>query len=133
VRESDEKLAGWDLSRDHFVIEEILEVKYPQSYQATFGGTPRTAHMIGEGVVFVYFNHASKNFERFKISLAPAPMVIPTEKRLPVPPQRPDPTPPQISPQQPRCLCKLLHNSNQCLGCPYRQLHFNSQRQCRLS
>jgi hypothetical protein len=92
VRDSDGKLVGWDLPRDHFAIEEIPEVNYPQSYQATFGGTPGTARMIGEGVVFVYFNHASKNFERFKISPAHAHMVIPTEKRLPVPPQRPDPT-----------------------------------------
>jgi hypothetical protein len=29
MRESDGKLAGWDLPRDHFVIEEISEVKYP--------------------------------------------------------------------------------------------------------
>jgi hypothetical protein len=83
------------------VIEEISEVKYPQSYQATFGGTPGTTHMTGEGVLFVYFNHASKNFERFKISLAYAHMVIPIEKRLLVPPQRPDPTPPQRSAKQP--------------------------------
>jgi hypothetical protein len=34
-----------------------------------------------EGVVFVYFNHASKNFERVKISPAHAHMVIPTEKK----------------------------------------------------
>jgi hypothetical protein len=83
------------------VIEEIPEVKYPQSYQATFGGTPGTAHMIGEGVVFVYFNHGSKTFERFKISLAHAHMVIPIEKRFPIPPQRPNPTPSQRSAQQP--------------------------------
>jgi hypothetical protein len=83
------------------VIEEILEVKYPQSYQDTFGGTLGTAHMTREGVVFVYFNHASKNFERFKISPAHAHMVIPTKKRLPIPPQRLDPTPPQRSAQQP--------------------------------
>jgi hypothetical protein len=57
--------------------------------------------MTGKGVVFVYFNHASKNFERFKISLAHAHMVIPTEKRLSVPAQRPDPTPPQRTAQQP--------------------------------
>jgi hypothetical protein len=62
TRDSDGKLAGWGLPRDHFVIEEIPEVKYPKSYQATFGGTPGTAHMTGEGLVFVYFNHASKNF-----------------------------------------------------------------------
>jgi hypothetical protein len=36
--------------------------------------------MNGEGVVFVYFNHGSKNFERVKISPAHAHMVIPTEK-----------------------------------------------------
>jgi hypothetical protein len=62
------------------VIEEIPEVKYPQSYQATFGGTPGTVHMTGEGVEFVYFNHGSKNFERVKISPAHAHMVIPTKK-----------------------------------------------------
>jgi hypothetical protein len=80
IRDSDGKLAAWDLPRDDFMIEEIPEVKYPQSYQATFGGTPGTAHMIGEGVVFVYFNHASKNFERFKINPAHAHMIIPIEK-----------------------------------------------------
>jgi hypothetical protein len=109
MRDSDEKLAGWDLLCDHFeastsnffgpVIEEILEVKYPQPYQATFGGTPRTVHMTGEGVVFVYFNRGSKTFEGFTISLAHAHMVITTEKRLPIPPQRPNPTPPQKSAQ----------------------------------
>jgi hypothetical protein len=35
VRDSYGKLAGWDLPRDHFVIEEIPEVKYPRSYQVT--------------------------------------------------------------------------------------------------
>jgi hypothetical protein len=94
VRDSDGKLAGWDLPHDHFVTEEIPEVNYPQSYQATFGSTPGTVHMTGEGVVFVYFSHGSKTFERFKISPAHAHMVIPTEKRLPIPSQRPDPTPP---------------------------------------
>jgi hypothetical protein len=78
MRDSDGKLAGWDLPRDHFVIEEISEIKYPQSYHATFGGTPGTIHMMGKGVVFVYFNHGSKTFERFKISPAHAHMVIPT-------------------------------------------------------
>jgi hypothetical protein len=80
VRDSDGKLEGWDLPFDHFVIEEIPEVKYPQSYQATFGGTPGTVHMTGETVKFVYFNHGSKNFERVKISPAHAHMVIPTKK-----------------------------------------------------
>ena len=98
MRDSDGKLAGWDLPRDHFetnisnffepVPEEVPEVKYPQSYQATFGGTPGTVHMNGEGVVFVYFNHGSKNFERVKISPAHAHMVIPTERKAPVPPQK---------------------------------------------
>jgi hypothetical protein len=111
MRDPDGKLAGWDLPRDHFetnisnfighVIEEIPEVKYPQSYQATFGCTLRTAHMKGEGVVFVYFNHGSKTFERFKISPVHAHMVIPTKKRPPIPHQRPNPTPPQKSAQQP--------------------------------
>jgi hypothetical protein len=101
MRDSDGKLAGWDLPRDHFLIEEIPEVKYPQSYQATFGGTPGTAHMTGEGVVFVYFNHRSNTFERLTIIPAHAHTVIPTEKRLLTPPQRPNPTPPQRSAQQP--------------------------------
>jgi hypothetical protein len=45
MRSPDGKLAGWDLPRDHFetnisnffesVPEEVLEVKYPQSYQTT--------------------------------------------------------------------------------------------------
>jgi hypothetical protein len=57
------KLAGWDLPRDHFetnisnffepVPEEVPEVKYPQFYQAAFGGTPGTGHMTEEGLVFV--------------------------------------------------------------------------------
>jgi hypothetical protein len=111
VRDSDGKLVGWDLPRDHFetnisncfgpVIEEIPEVKCPQSYQATFGGTPGTVHMTGEGVVFVYFNHGSKTFERFYISPSHAHMVILTERRPPIPSQRPNPTPPQRSAQQP--------------------------------
>jgi hypothetical protein len=46
MRDSDGKLAGWDLPCDHFVIDEIPEVKYPQSYQATFGGTLGTAHRL---------------------------------------------------------------------------------------
>jgi hypothetical protein len=54
-------------------------------------------HMNGEGVVFVYFNHGSTTFERVKISPAHAHMVIPTEKRAPIPPHRPNPTPPQRS------------------------------------
>jgi hypothetical protein len=91
MRDSDGNLAGWDLPRDHFVIEEISKVKYLQSYQATFGGTPETTHMTGEGVVFVYFNHGSKSFERFKINPAHTHMVIPTEKRPHIPPQRPNP------------------------------------------
>jgi hypothetical protein len=68
------------------VIEEIPEMKYPQSHQAAFGGTIGTVHMTREGVEFVYFNHGSKNFERVKISPAHAHMVIPTEKRPLIPP-----------------------------------------------
>jgi hypothetical protein len=75
-------------------------VKYPQSYQATFGGTLGTVHMNGEGVVFVYFNHGSKAFERVKISPAHAHMVIPTKKRAHIPPQKPTPVLPQRSAQQ---------------------------------
>jgi hypothetical protein len=82
MRDSDGKLAGWDLPRNHFAIEEIPEeLKYPQSYQATFGGTPGTAHMTGEGVVFVYFNYGSKTFERLKIKPAHTHIFIQTEKR----------------------------------------------------
>jgi hypothetical protein len=57
MRDQDGRLAGWDLPRDHFetnisnlfehVLEEFPEVKYPQSYQATFGGTPGIVHMNG--------------------------------------------------------------------------------------
>jgi hypothetical protein len=101
MRDQDGRLAGWHLPHDHFetniskffepLPEEISEVKYPQSYQATFGGTPWTMHMNGEGVLFVYFNHGSKNFERVKISPAHAHMVIPTEKIALIPPQKPTP------------------------------------------
>jgi hypothetical protein len=111
MRDQDGKLAGWDLPHDHFetnisnffepVPEEVLEVKYPQFYQATFGGTPGTVHMTEEGMMFVYFNHVSKNFERVKISPAHAHMVKRTEKRPLIPTQRPNPTPPQRSAQQP--------------------------------
>jgi hypothetical protein len=48
MRDQDRRLAGWGLPRDHFENdisnflepqpEEIPKVKYPQSYQATFGG-----------------------------------------------------------------------------------------------
>jgi hypothetical protein len=58
MRNQDGKLAGWNLPRDHFENkisnflepqpEEIPEVKYPQSYQGTFGGTPGTVHMNGK-------------------------------------------------------------------------------------
>jgi hypothetical protein len=92
------KLAGWDLTRDHYETnisnffelqpEETPEVKYLQSYQAMFGGTPGTVHMNKEGVEFVYFNHRSKAFERVKISPAHAHMVIPTERKAHVQPQK---------------------------------------------
>jgi hypothetical protein len=49
MRDQDGKLAGWSLPHDHFENnisncfqpepEEVPEVKYPQSYQATFEGT----------------------------------------------------------------------------------------------
>jgi hypothetical protein len=82
------------------VPEEVLEVKYPQSYQATLGGTPGTVHMDVDGVVFVYFNHGSKAFERVKLSPAHAHMIILIEQRAPIRPQRLNPTPPQRSAQQ---------------------------------
>jgi hypothetical protein len=122
MRDSDGKLAGWDLPRNHFAIEEIPEeVKYPQSYQATFGGTPGTAHMTGEGVVFVYFNYGSKTFERLKIKPAHTHIFIQTEKRPLF----------LLKDQIPFYLRDRL--SNQHLGCPCRQPRFNNQRQCRLS
>jgi hypothetical protein len=103
MRDQDGRLTGWSLPHNHFkkdisnffehVPEEVPEVKYPQSYQATFGGTPETLHMNGEEVVFVYFNHGRKAFERVKISPTHAHMVIPIEKR-PIPPQWPNITPP---------------------------------------
>jgi hypothetical protein len=47
MRDQDGRLAGWHLPHDHFetnisnffepLLEKISEVKYPQSYQATFG------------------------------------------------------------------------------------------------
>jgi hypothetical protein len=108
--DQDGRLTGWSLHRDHFENdipnflgpqpEEVPELKYPQSYQATFGGTPRTAHMNGEGVVFVYFNHG-KAFERVKINPAHAHMVIPTEKIPPIPSWRSNLAPPQRSAQPP--------------------------------
>jgi hypothetical protein len=45
-------------------------------------------HMNKEGVEFVYFNHESKAFERVKISPAHAHMVIPTERKAPVQPNK---------------------------------------------
>jgi hypothetical protein len=45
--------------------------------------------MNGEGEVFVYFNHESKAFERVMISPAHAHMVIPTERKALVLPQKP--------------------------------------------
>jgi hypothetical protein len=56
---------------------------------------------MNEGVVFVYFIHKRKNFERVKISPTHAHMVIPTEKRAHIPPQKPTLVPPQRSAQQP--------------------------------
>jgi hypothetical protein len=110
MRDQFGRLVGWVLPRDHFENdtsnflepepEEIPEVNYPQTYQATFGGTPGTVHMNGEGEILVYFNHGTKNFERVKISLAHAHMVILTEKRAPILPQKPTPVPPQRSTQQ---------------------------------
>jgi hypothetical protein len=110
MRDQDGRLTGWSLPHNHFekdisnsfepVPEEVLEVKYPQSYQATFGGTPGTVHMNEDGVVFVYFNHGSKAFKRVKISPSHAHMVIPTEKKVPIPPQRTNHSPPQRSTQQ---------------------------------
>jgi hypothetical protein len=110
MRDQDGRLTGWGLPRDHFETdisnflepqpEEIPELKYPQSYQATFGGTPGNVHMNGEGVVFFYFNHGSKAFERVKISPNHAHMVIPTKRRAPIPPQKPTSVQPRRSAQQ---------------------------------
>jgi hypothetical protein len=59
MSDQDGRLAGWDLPRDHFETdisnfhepqpEEVPEVKYLLSYQATFGGTPGIVHMNKEG------------------------------------------------------------------------------------
>jgi hypothetical protein len=56
--------------------------------------------MNREDVVFVYFNHGSKAFERVKTSPAHAHMVIPTERKAPIPHEKPNPAPPQRSAQQ---------------------------------
>jgi hypothetical protein len=103
MRDQNGRLLGWGLPHDHFEIdisnffepqpEEISEVKYLESYQAMFGGTPGTVHMTKEGVEFVYFNHGSKAFERVKISPVHTHMVISMERKAPVPPQRPAPQP----------------------------------------
>jgi hypothetical protein len=95
------RLSGRDFPHNHFETdvskffepqpEKILEVKYPESYEAMFGGTPGTVHMTKEGVEFVYFNHGNKAFVRVKISPAHAHMVIPMERKAPIPPQRPAP------------------------------------------
>jgi hypothetical protein len=55
MRDQDGRLTGWSLLHNHFekdisnffepVPKEVTEVKYLQSYQATFGGTPETVHM----------------------------------------------------------------------------------------
>jgi hypothetical protein len=110
MRDQGRRLTWWSLPHDHFekdtsnffeiVPEEVPEVKYPQSYQDTFGGTPGTVHINGEGVVFAYFNHGSKALGRVKISPAHAHMVIPTENRSLIPSQRPNPTRPQRSAKQ---------------------------------
>jgi hypothetical protein len=44
--------------------------------------------MNKEGVEFVYFNHGGKSFEIVKISPAHAHMVIPTERKAHVQPQK---------------------------------------------
>jgi hypothetical protein len=49
--------------------------------------------MTNEGVEFVYFNHGRKAFERVKIGPTHAHMVIPTERKAPVLPQRQAPQP----------------------------------------
>jgi hypothetical protein len=98
IRDQDGKLEGWDLPCNHFETnmsnffepqpEEIPEVKYPQSYQSMFGGTPGTVHMNKDGVEFAYFNHGSKAFERVKISPVHAHMIIPIGRKAPVQPQK---------------------------------------------
>jgi hypothetical protein len=44
--------------------------------------------MTKEGVEFVYFNQRIKGFERVKVNPAHAHMVIPIERKDPVPPQK---------------------------------------------
>jgi hypothetical protein len=86
------RLSGWGLPHYHFETdilnlfesqpEEIPEVKYPESYQAMFGGILGTMHYTNEGVEFAYFNHRSKAFERVKISPAHTHLVIQWKGKL---------------------------------------------------
>jgi hypothetical protein len=138
MRDQHGKLAGWDLPRDHFetnisnlfepVLEEVPEVKCPHSYQATFEGTPGTMHMNEEGVVFVYFNDGSKNFERVRMSQLMLTWSYRRRKYLlfhligQIPLHLRD----RLSSRYLGCLCKPLHYSNQRSGCPYRQPRLNS-------
>jgi hypothetical protein len=135
MRDQNKRLKGWILPHNHFekdisnffevVPEEVPEVNYPQSYQATLGGTPRTVHMNEDGVVFVYFNHGSKAFERVKISPAHAHMNQQEAKS--------HSTSEIGSAADTRDACTncFIQQPNQ--GCPYRQPHLINQRQCRLS
>jgi hypothetical protein len=83
-----------------------------------FGGTLGNVHMTKEGVEFVYLNHGSKAFERLNISPAHAHMVIPMERKAPIPPQRLTPQPilgmpVQTTPlQQPTSVLPVLTPAN---------------------
>jgi hypothetical protein len=73
-----------------------------------FGGTSGNVHMTKEGVEFVYINHGSKAFERLNISPAHTHMVIPMERKAPIPPQRLAPQPILGMPVQTTPLQQLL-------------------------
>jgi hypothetical protein len=57
-----------------------------------FGGVLQGLHMT-KGVEFAYFNQRIKGFARVKINPAHAHMVIPIERKAPVPPQKSAPRP----------------------------------------
>jgi hypothetical protein len=88
--------------------------------------------MNGEGVVFVYFNHRSKAFERVKISPAHAHMVIPTEKSAPIPPQTNSCSTPEISSSadtsntRANCSTIAANARDACADCPTTTVNINA-------
>jgi hypothetical protein len=135
MRGQDGRLAGWYFPRDHFetnissffelLPEEIPEVKYPQSYQATFGGTVGTVHMNGKEWCL---STSIMGAKPLKESRSAQLMLI--GKRALIPPHKPNPAPPQRSAQQPilEILVQTTPPQQPTLGCPYRLPQFNSQR-----